>query len=452
MRRLLRPTLAGRVMLALLIAFALVWVVLMARQLYITSGSAAADRNLQALGDNLLAALAPVDTSSEARAVVAASEAMLNRTYRINQVPGAALMTLHDRSGTALFASAGSGVGRLRGTPGRVDATVLDGRAYRVYLATGARWTVLVAIPRPPAGWLIGVLGAGLAIDMLVALPFVLLPLWWGVWRGLAPLRSLSDHIAARGPDDLTGLGIVPRHAELQPLAAALERLLAQLRGTVAREHAFVQDAAHELRTPMAVMAAEAHVLAMTPHAIERSDAARRMAQAIARASHLVTQLLELAHLGQQHGPAPVPQDAAQLLRRELALLAPTALARRIDLSLDAPDQLTHPLEAQAFQSIVQNLVNNALAYVPAGGQVRVTLQTDGAALLLHVADDGPGIAADMQALVFERFHRGSGHAAPGAGLGLAIVRTAAARLGGEVTLADGIDGAGCAFVVRLPA
>lgn len=98
----------------------------------------------------------------------------------------------------------------------------------------------------------------------------------------------------------------------------------------------------------------------------------------------------------------------------------------------------------------MQNLLNNAIAYVPEHSQVQVHLQATTSGLLLRVADDGPGIAPALRALVFERFYRGSGHAAPGAGLGLAIVREAALRLGGSVSVDDGIDGRSCTFTVTL--
>jgi signal transduction histidine kinase len=426
----------------------------MARQLYVATDRQAFDQNLQALGETLLASIAPIETPAEARAIVAATAALINQSYRSNHVPGALLVELRAADGKRLFWSPEGGKAVVRGTPGRIDPGQLNGQPYRVFEGRGARWTLLVAAPRMPAGWLVRNLSGGLTIDMLIALPFVLLPLWLAVTRGLRPLRSLSGQIANRSAGDLAPLGARPRHAELQPLALALDQLLARLRHKVSREQAFVQDAAHELRTPMAVISAQAHVLLMSADAGHRSDAERRMRQAIARASHLVGQLLDLAQLDQQRPADASVRDVAQLLRHELALIAPVALARQIELSLDAPDALHHALDLPAFQSIVHNLLNNALAYVPDNGQVRVALQGAQPGLVLVVADDGPGIAPDQRALVFERFHRGGGngneHAAPGAGLGLAIVREAAARLDGHVTLEEGIDGRGCRFAVML--
>ena len=447
-----RPTLARRVTLALLLAFALVWIVLLARQFYVATDRDAIDANLQALGANLLASIAPVDNAGEARAVVAATATLINNAYRKAGVPGAMLMELRDTDGKRLFFSPEGGPGALHGAPGRITAATVNGQHLRVYLGRGPRWTLLVAVPRLDALWILRSMAGDLTTDMLIAFPFVLLPIWFAVGRGLRPLRKLSARIAAREADDLAPLGFDPKYAELRPLAAALDSLLARLRERLAREQGFVQDAAHELRTPLAVISAQAHVLVMTRDAAQHAEAGRRMDGAIARASQLVEQLLTLARIDSRQVASAQALDVAQLLRHELALLAPLALGRDIDLSLEAPDTLPHRLDVHAFQSIVHNLVNNALAYVPAGGQVQVILLAEREALLLVVADDGPGIAPDQRDLVFERFHRGSGHAAPGAGLGLAIVREAAVRLGGGVTLGPGIGGAGCAFTVSVGA
>jgi two-component system sensor histidine kinase QseC len=452
MKRLLRPTLVRRVMLALLLAFTLVWIVLMARQFHNATDRQAIDRNLQTLGDNLLATIAPIENAGEARAVIASTSALINNSYRSNQVPGSVLMELRDAHGTRLFFSPEGDRASLRGSPGQVSGGAANGQQFRLYQGNGARWSLMVAAPELSAWWVIWSMGGGLTIDMLIAFPFVLLPIWIAVARGLRPLQNLSDRIAAKGPDDLAALGFDPKYAELRPLTAALDSLLAQLRNKLAREHGFVQDAAHELRTPLAVVLSQAHVLVMASDAAQRVDAERRMDHAIARASHLIEQLLTLAQMDNQPATAPSELDVAQLLRRELALLAPAAIARNIDLSLDAPDVLAHVLDVHAFQSIVHNLVGNALAYVRQGGQVCVELRAQDGGLCLSVADDGPGIAPEQRTLVFERFYRGSGHDAPGAGLGLAIVREAAARLRGSVSLAGGINGDGFRFIVAIGA
>lgn len=450
---LLRPTLVRRVMLALLIAFALVWLVLLARELHGATDRQALDGSVRELGEQLLDMVAPLDAAGEARAAMSASAALIDLSYRKQQVPGALRIALFDSDGVRLFPAAAGAPLPRDGVPGQVVGQQIDHQPYRVYFGQRGRWQLLVAAPVLPTSWLIQARGGALTIDMLIALPFVVLPLWLAVRRALAPLRKLSAQLDARGVGDLSALVAVPAHAELQPLLNALDDLLGQLRHQRAREQAFVQDAAHELRTPMAVLAAQAHVLAAADDGQQRTAAAQHMTQALARAAHLTKQLLDLARIdATSSAPGAAPVDLAALLRQALAQRAPAALARGIDLSLDAPDSYVCLLEAAACESIINNLLDNALAYVPDQARIAVHLQAGTDSVLLRVADDGPGIALAERALIFERFYRGSGHAAPGAGLGLAIVREAAQRLGGSVDLGDGIDGRGCGLTVLLPA
>jgi signal transduction histidine kinase len=212
-----------------------------------------------------------------------------------------------------------------------------------------------------------------------------------------------------------------------------------------------VQEAAHELRTPMAVVSAQAHVLRMAQDPKERLEAEQHLDAALARASHLVGQLLQLAQVGGERALVLAPLDLAQDVANDLAALVPGAMQRNIELALDAPDSLVVAMERQTFKSILHNLVGNAIRYVHEGGKVEVSLARQGADIVLAVTDNGPGIPADQHELVFERFHRGGDHAASGVGLGLAIVRQACKRLGGTVALGTGMQGAGCQFVVRIP-
>ena len=138
-------------------------------------------------------------------------------------------------------------------------------------------------------------------------------------------------------------------------------------------------------------------------------------------------------------------------MRGALAQAAPQAIARQIELSLDAPDTLPARLDQPAFESIAHNLIDNALRYTPHGGNVAVALRREGAALQLSVQDDGPGIPTSEHQRVFERFYRGAGHAANGSGLGLAIVRQAVLRMGGQVQIGVGVNGKGVGFFVSIP-
>ena len=447
---MLRPTLARRLVLTLLMAFGVVWVVLIAFYYWQETGQATIDREQRIRGDIVTSALAKIDDPEQARGAIAIYSDFFNSGLRHAGVPGHFLVQLEDRQGRRLFMSPEDGGASLRGVQGQLTDHEINGERYRVFRGDTARWTVLIGRPRLDGGWLLARLGGNLGMSMLISFPLVLLPVWLAVSRGLRPLRRLSDTIAARGPDDLSPLGCDAHYAELKPVATALDHLLDKLRSKVAREHAFVEDAAHELRTPMAVISAQVHVLEKAAGPDERRAAGQHLEHAIARASHLVQQLLDLARIDSAAAPSAGAVDVAQLVRHEMAIAAPAAMARDIELSLEAPDVLLHRLESHAFASIVQNLLANAVRYVQRGGQVEVELIARHGVLVLTVADDGPGIAAGEQALVFERFYRVAGSDASGSGLGLAIVAQAVKRLHGTVRLETGLDGRGCTFIVEL--
>lgn len=437
-----RPTLVRRVVLALLLAFALIFALNLGAIYWQVTGQGRVDARLRARAETLLALAEGAGSTGEARAAAAAAAGILNRPGE--PAPGnpraqrqEVVIVLADAAGAQVYGSAGA-------------ADVGSG-AFRAYRAASPRWSVTIAEAKFSPGWLLLKISGDMGIYLLVSFLLVLGAIWLAVARGLRPLRSLSDRIAARGPDDLQPLGVNPEYAELAPVTAAIDRMLAQLRSKMETERGFVQDAAHELRTPLAVISAQAHVLARTTGGEQRAVAEHAMDRAIERASRLIRQLLVLAQVDSAPAGGSALIDVAQLVRQELALLAPVAMARGAELSLESPDVLMDRLEVPALQSILQNLLGNAIQYVGEGGQVMVELSAHNHAMMLSVSDDGPGIPAGEQAEIFERFRRGSGQQAPGSGLGLAIVKQAAARLGGTVRLAPGMGGKGCAFVIELP-
>ncbi|MBI3349749.1 MAG: HAMP domain-containing histidine kinase [Burkholderiales bacterium] len=440
-----RPTLLRRVLGALLLAFALVGAALLALDFAEFKRSMEERPGVQTLAEAIAASLATLPDARDAGLVVQARARELNRLRREGGLlQGDVEFGLHAADATAglpVFA-----------TPGAATA---NPTTHWLAKARGGPWQLTLAEPRVGDATVLGWLGRELLGSLLLAFPLVLLPLWIAVRRGMQPLNRLADRIARRDAQDLSPLGFEPRHDELRPLAAAFDDLLARLRTQLQRERAFVQDAAHELRTPMAVVAAQAHLLAHAADDAERRQAAAALDAALKRASHLSQQLLTLATLDEGRAGSPEPVDVAALVQQALARAAPQALNLGLELSLEAPPALTARLDRMAFESVLNNLVDNALRYVPVGYQgsrIAVTLEAGVRLLRLRVADDGPGIPPGQREAAFERFWRGpAGHDAPGTGLGLTIVRQAAARLGGRVRIEDGLDGRGCTFVVELP-
>jgi two-component system sensor histidine kinase QseC len=449
----LRPSLARRVVLAILLAFGLVAVVLLA-QSYVefrNEFSAGQDSALTRAARNIALALERADNTHDALVIAHSLQVQSDAARRELKIDGVLLAEVRDGTGQRIYATPELGATVLDAPATGQRDQIIGARHYRVTQATAGIWQLRLGEPRLTDASALSLLGAELIPSLLIAFPFVVLPVWLAVRQGLRPLRLLSKRMAQRHGDDLTPLDVDLKYAELQPMVSAFNELLAKLRDKVQRERAFVQDAAHELRTPMAAIAAQAHVLTRAANEAERHQAEGALEQAIQRASHLAQQLLALASLDDSRPAAPQRIDLAHLLQNLLAQAMPMASQRQIELSLDAPDSLSIEADLPALQSVAQNLIDNALRYGRTGGQVAVTLQALPDHIVLTVADDGPGIPEAERPHIFDRFVRGAGHDAPGTGLGLAIVKQAAQRLRGSVQIASGLGGQGVAFVVRLP-
>lgn len=450
--RLGEPTLQRRSVKSVLLAFLAIWFVLLG-YVYVQGQRVATNApGLDKFGEALSESLAPIADREQAAAVMAATSHWLNVRRRANgRLPGVLLFELLDAAGRRAWASPALRDVTLQSPVATLSEMTIGGIRHSVFEARSAQWTLRVVEPVRTDADFLAYNARFLLPYLLLALPFILIPVWLSVRNGLRPLQRLAEGIAQRDPDDLAPLALAVRHRELKPLAGSLDSLLARLRHKVERERSFVQDAAHEIRTPLAVITAQAHVLAHADCTQARQLAKVQLNHAIDRASHLAQQLLVLAMLDDAQRLAPRHIDVAQAVRQLLAHAAPAAMTRGIELALEAPDALWLTVDEPALGSIVQNLVDNAVRYGRAGGNVVVELRGDGERLMLQVCDDGPGIPAGDQAQVFERFWRGNDHDASGSGLGLSIVRQAASRMGGKVILIAGLNGRGTGFLVSLP-
>jgi signal transduction histidine kinase len=214
-------------------------------------------------------------------------------------------------------------------------------------------------------------------------------------------------------------------------------------------EQSFVQDAAHELKTPLAAVAAQAHVLATAQGQEQRRAALKVLELGVQRASHQVNQLLTLAAL-ESAPPDPARLvDLVDIASEVLIELEPLAGRRGTELTLQAPDRLMDRVDVDALRSVLVNLVRNAIQHGAEDGTVEVSLERDQDMVSLRVGDDGPGIPVAERERVFDRFYRAASTPATGSGLGLAIVVRAARRLNASVQIAEGPQGRGVALVVR---
>jgi len=273
---------------------------------------------------------------------------------------------------------------------------------------------------------------------------------WIGIALGLRPLTDLRDAVARRSEHDLQPIRR-PVPSEARPLVATINALFAQLQDEFARRDAFIANAAHQLRNPVAAIQAQAEAALAAPDPADRAARLADLAAAAARLSRITRQLLRHDAAAQTGARAAGLVDltgiAAEVARRH----APRALESGVDLGLDAPPG---PLPVRAdpvlLAEAVENLIDNALGYgARPGGHVLVAVAAEGGLARLAVADDGPGIPEAAQAAVFERFVRLAEDDGRGCGLGLPIARTIARAFGGELRLVPG--GPGCRMELTLP-
>jgi len=275
-------------------------------------------------------------------------------------------------------------------------------------------------------------------MPFLVLIPILLLLIGRLIGGMLRPLRQLASDLDRRAERDLQAVSAQHLPSEIQPFVAAINSLLARVAQSVAVQHRFVADAAHELRSPLTALSLQAERLEaadLPPQARLRLDALRRGLQ---RARLLLEQMLALARAQEASsgsGAQGTQVSVRRVFREVLEDLMPLAEAKRIDLGVAGQDDAGVAAAEVDLKTLVRNLAENAIRYTPPGGRVDLSVHTDRNRVILRIDDTGPGIPESERERVFDPFYRIPGNDAEGSGLGLSIVRTIAARIGAEVTL-----------------
>ena len=331
------------------------------------------------------------------------------------------------------------------------DASV-DGVRWRVFSTWALERRVLVQMAeRADAREAVSAQIAGhLLVPLLVALPLLGVGLLFAIGRALAPLRALADAVAARDPLRLEPVAAdrVPR--EVRALVERLNELFARIEASLERERAFTADAAHELRTPLAAIRAQAQVARASGDDAERAHALGQVITGCDRATRLSEQLLTLARVDAgEWRERLVRCDLAEVAREVLAEFAPAAHARGVAVELHAEGPVAVRGDAALLHVLLRNLVDNALRYGAGGSAVRIEIAHSASHVLLRVVDRGPGIPAVERSRVLDRFYRGLGTGERGAGLGLAIAARIAALHGAVLELGEGPGGRGLAATLR---
>jgi two-component system OmpR family sensor kinase len=286
---------------------------------------------------------------------------------------------------------------------------------------------------------------------------------WWLVKRELRPLEAMATTAGVIAAGDLSRR-VEPAEpkTEVGRLGLALNRMLEQIeqafderRRSEEKLRRFVADASHELRTPLTSVRGYAEVFrrGARDDPEDLATAMRRIEDESRRMGVMVDELLLLARLGEGRTPERAPVDLARVVSDCVGDAGLAAPERAADISLESPETLVVTGDDAQLRQVAANLVGNAVRHTPEGTPIRVRLGLEGGEARLSVADEGPGLAPEDAARVFEPFYRADPSRARetgGAGLGLAIVAAIVADHGGTVDV-ESVEGAGATFIVRLP-
>ncbi|MBV8604914.1 MAG: sensor histidine kinase [Pelomonas sp.] len=347
----------------------------------------------------------------------------------------------------------GAGAVRGRGVRARVRVAALLLR----YGASGSEsQTILVQVARSSANReelaRRILLETTLPLSALIGLMTMIV--WAGIRAGLAPLAALQRQVAGRAANDLSPISLDAAPPEVRSLAQALNSLLAEVDRSVAAQKRFINDAAHQLRTPLAGLKSQVELALADAAAPAQRERLQQVLSGAARSAHLVHQLLSLARAEPEamRRVAHAAVDLEALARDVTAEMVPRALGHGVDLGFDGRPDAAPPTVsgiALLLREALVNLVDNAIRYAGRDATVTVRVRREGAHAVVEVEDNGPGIAPAEREHVFERFVRAT-HDGLGCGLGLAIVRDIVERHGGRVELRP-VDPSGVLARVELP-
>ena len=347
----------------------------------------------------------------------------------------------------------------------------LNGVKVRIatYRTTGTigKYTVMVAETRRKRGRSAIHTASLVLMSNLMVVGVTLITVFFAVKVSLSPLLELGRRIQQRAPDDLRPVADQRIPEEAQPLVASINQLMDNVRSAHDAQQAFISNAAHQMRTPIAALQTQLE-LAVKQYA--NSDASfpasalaprvERLRSGVRRLAHLTNQMLSLARSSPEADIGHEFQrvDLAQLCENAASEFLDAALERHIDLGFETQPAVVSG-SAWMLREMLANLIDNAIAYTPTGGHVTVRCRPFNRGSMLEVEDDGPGIPEELRERVFERFYRAKPSEAPeqddfpaGTGLGLAIVRAGALRHHARIELDTPESGQGARFRIIFPA
>jgi two-component system, OmpR family, sensor kinase len=305
------------------------------------------------------------------------------------------------------------------------DTTVAGGR-WRVFSDWDPRGRVLVQVAEQfhERDELETAVARNFVVPLAITLPILGIGIWAAVGRATRSLTHVNHQVASRAADNLTPIDVTGAPSEIGGLVTNLNLLFGRVQGLIEQERHFTADAAHELRTPLAGIRAQAQVARGAANEGERARALDGVMAGCDRATHVVEQMLTLARLAPDAVSfQPTSVELRSVLKATIGELAPIALAKHMDIALNAGRDAFVSCDGGLLAVVFRNVIDNATRYSPPGTKVVVDMEVTASDVRVTVRDSGPGIPAEQRANVGRRFYRAAGTQAPGSGLGLSIVR-----------------------------
>jgi two-component system sensor histidine kinase QseC len=342
---------------------------------------------------------------------------------------------------------------RLSSQEDGLSDALADGKRWRVFSSWDAEHQTLIQVGEEAATReaIAASIGRNLLQPLLIALPLLAIVIWLVIGHGLRSLATLGRQVTLRDPANLATLDLAGVPREVAPLVESLNRLFERVAASIEHERRFTADAAHELRTPIAALRAQAEVALGAATDVERNHALTQVIVACDRAARLMEQLLTLARTEPaQFAMQRLRCDLSDCAKQVIAELTPAALSRRVDIALESAGETWIAGDAALLQLLLRNLVDNALRH--GGGRVQVRVRSDApGSVELVVEDEGTGVPASDRERLGERFFRPLG-SAQGSGLGLSIVLRIAALHDATIRFGDAAHGRGLHVVLRFAA
>lgn len=450
MNMIFKPSLKRRLVCTLLIGMLAIWAILLAKDYLEYKNKIKSQLAQGQLNRALLMSIERLQPS-QVEAAIAHTHVTFEQLNGSSNPPTKGAVYFQWRNLTSGQSYLSHSMVVLPAAPPNGQTSLIDHRPYWPVTQTSAHWQLTIWYPAMNEANAISAIGLDLLSYIVWAFPVLLLLLMLAVWQGFKPLYRLIEEVQHRSKDDFTALTDPTGYAELEPILSSFNGLLQRVRLQREHEKQFYETVAHELKTPLAIIAGHAHVVATNDDPTLKCQSLKVLEKSVEGLSTQINQLICLSTLST---PTPTPHtevDLVGIVQDLLINFMPLAQSRKIEMALDAPDQLVTHVSESALALVLTNLLKNAITHGNEGGRVDVRIGQAGGNWTVEVADNGPGLSPvhvegkrNGHTSTHERVQFRSG-------LGLAIVAQAVEVLKGNLTLGAGADGKGLSALVAAP-